>query len=393
MPTRTRTRTLLTVLPGTWLVKRKSDGAIISSSSGGSGIGRREQTTDTTMAPPYNVDHPFVCTKEGVGDAGALRFYGTMPHYFSSMEHDFQGYNPTNRSLYQYRPQFTPVNWSYWKTKALANLNPNAPVVDIPLFIFEFKDFPAMLKNLGNILGKRMHPKDVPEGWLAFSFGWKPLVSDLLSLFDFTEQMEKRIAYLKRLEHGGRVRRSLGGGVVQHSIIPDGYKLGFSVPVGSNPPGFYADIEILETQRVWFTANAKLLDPLPEAAELRSLTRDIILGLSVNPSTVWNMIPWSWLIDYFANIGDIMLAYRGGIRFATTRMCVMCTSKIESKLSNGRFHGNAAIYTGGNLDMTVKQRSVFINPRPTLTWDPILSGTQMLNLGALLTAGALRKYR
>lgn len=390
MPSRLRTRTLKTALPGTYKVVRLSDGHIIVNGTGHSGNSEIERTNDVTMPPPYIIDHPFTCVKEGVKD-GQLRLNGTIPYYLAGYEYRLQGWNPANRSSYSYRPNITPVNWAYWKTKALANLNPNAPVVDIPLFIFEFKDFPAMLKNLGNILSKRMHPRDIPEGWLAYSFGWKPLVSDLLSLFDFTKQMNDRAAYLRRLEHGGKIRRSLGGGVVQHSITPNGYGVTLSTPAGQN--ALKADVELLETQRVWFTANAKLLDTLPELpSEMKSLTRNIVLGLSVNPSTVWNMIPWSWLIDYMANIGDVMLASRGGVRFRTTRMCVMCTSHCQSTLVNVR-HGGTITSTGRVMHNLSKQRSVYINPRPQLTWDPILSGTQMLNLGALLTAGALKKYR
>lgn len=389
MPTRTRTRTLKTVLPGSYQIVRISDGTVIGGSSGASGVSEQERTTDTTMAPPYNVDHPFVCSKEGTKD-GALRLYGTMPYSLGGYEYRFNGYNPQNRSLYQYRPAITPVNWAYWRTKALANMNPNAPVVDIPLFIFEFKDFPAMLRNMGNVLGKRMNPRDIPEGWLSYSFGWKPLVNDLLSLFDFTKQMEDRLAYLRRLEHGGHIRRSLGGGVVQHYVTPNGYS---TIAVTGKGNALTADVEVVEKQRVWYTANAKLLDPLPLLlSEQRALSQDIVLGLNVDPSTVWNMIPWSWLIDYFSNIGDVMLAYRGGLRFSCTRMCLMCTSDIRSKLTNIRY-GGTTTSEGTTMHSLVKQRNVYVNPRPQLTWDPILSGTQILNLGALLTAGALKGLR
>lgn len=388
---RTRMRTLLNVSPGAYRIYKKSDNSTVYLEQGGSGIGTREQTTDVVMDPPYDEDHPFICVKEGV-KSKSLRINGTMPWILNDYEYEFLDYNPPNRSLYQYRPDITPVNWAYWMTKALANMNPNAPLVDVPLLLFECKDFPAMLKNMGDILGKRMSPKAIPEGYLAYSFGWKPLVSDLLSLFDFTEQMRLRILYLKDLEHGGHIRRSLGGGIVQHSITPNGYQIAFSTPSGQ--PGLSCDVELIERQRVWYTANAKLLDALPaSASEVEYLTRGILLGLSVSPQTVWNMIPWSWLVDYMSNIGDFLLANRGGLRFQCTRMNLMCTSTVESRLSNHRVYGNSAVASGGTLYHSVKQRNVYDNPTPWLTFDSILSGAQIANLGALLTAAALKGGR
>jgi hypothetical protein len=29
-------------------------------------------------------------------------------------------------------------------------------------------------------------------------------------------------------------------------------------------------------------------------------------GFDVNPEVVWNAMPWSWLADWFGNVGDVM---------------------------------------------------------------------------------------
>lgn len=388
MAARTRSRSLHGVTPGTYRYVNANTGADAGlAGTGASGFGTFQRTVDETMAPPYYIPHAFLSEKYGTyGEP--LRIYGTVPYIAGVYNLSYLGWNPPNRSLNVYAPAITPVNWAYWLTKALANLNPNAPVVDLPLFLFEFKDFPSMLRNLGEVLSKRVSPKAVPEGYLAYSFGWAPLVNDLFKLFDLSNQIENRKRYLQRLENGGHIRRSLGGGVVQHTITPNGYGAGTS----SSGSVLRADVALTEKQTVWYTANAKLLDPLPDAAPLQFLTENIVTGLNVSPSTAWNMIPWSWLIDYFSNIGDFMQANRGGLRFQTTRICIMCTSKVESKLVNVRMV-NGSSYTGGTLTNITKQRYVSLNPRPQLTWDPFLSGSQILNLGALSTAKALKAFK
>jgi len=381
MADRTRSRTLLQVSPG--YAYSYVNGKHVGTSVGGSGAGVIERCVDVTMKPPYTVDHPLTIEKYGcIG--GPLRLQGNINGSFT--RYDVQGYNPQNFSLAQYAPAETPVNWGYWRTKALANMNPNAPDVDVPLFLFELREFPKMLRDLGDVLRKKISPRSIPNGYLAYSFGWKPLVSDLLDLFNFADLMEKRKAYLRRLEHGGHVRRSLGTRTLRDSTVSGGHQVTFE-----SQAIVRFDLRTHETVRAWYTANAKLLTPLPAASKLETLSRDLVLGLSVSPQTAWNALPWSWLIDYFANTGDLMQAARGGVAFKCTRMCVMATSEVSLSLSNCKPSNGNMSFTGGTLKRTIKRRAVYVNPRPQLTWTPILSGHQMSIIGALITARALKR--
>jgi len=62
-----------------------------------------------------------------------------------------------------------------------------------------------------------------------------------------------------------------------------------------------------KTENVWFSGKFKyhvsdashLLTSKPQFA-LRSL------GLLPTPGTVWNLIPWSWLVDWGSNVGDVL---------------------------------------------------------------------------------------
>ena len=101
----------------------------------------------------------------------------------------------------------------YLVTQALANVNPSNPLVDVPLFLFEFKDFPGMLKNAGDILSgirnisKGINPKHANDGFLAYQFGWAPLFSDLRKLLNFAKEFEKRQNFLKQNGGGKKIRR------------------------------------------------------------------------------------------------------------------------------------------------------------------------------------------
>jgi hypothetical protein len=47
--------------------------------------------------------------------------------------------------------------------------------------------------------------------------------------------------------------------------------------------------------------------------------------LSLTPSVVYNIIPWTWLIDYFTNLGDVFDAISSGVeeRFIADYFYVM----------------------------------------------------------------------
>lgn len=242
-----------------------------------------------------------------------------------------------------------------------------------------------MLRDLGRIL-LRLKPKlsDFPGQYLAWSFGWDPLVRDLFSLFDIQKTIEKRIAFLLKLENGGHFRRTLFDGDVVDTTTANGYTAAMYNYT------YRADTRAREHWKIWFTANAKLLTPLPESRPIPDLARDLVLGLSIRPDLVWNMLPWSWLIDYFVNIGDFMAANSGYIQSKVTRMCLMAhivdqVETLPGKTSAGHFTG-----TLGVLQTDIKRRSVHPNPTPRISFDPFLTKSQEANLGALVVSKALQ---
>jgi hypothetical protein len=73
----------------------------------------------------------------------------------------------------------------------------------------------------------------------------------------------------------------------------------------------------------WFTMRATLLDSLSER-EIRFLAEELVLGVhTVTATQVYNLVPWSWLIDWFSDMGDILAAYRGGLRWRYAGLNVM----------------------------------------------------------------------
>lgn len=183
-------------------------------------------------------------------------------------------------------------------TQLLADTSPSRPVVDLPLAVYELKDIPSMLRNEGNsFLQKAAHAN------LSYQFGWRPLLNDLSNLFDFHDQVSKREAELRNMfDSGLRRKRTIFSGAQRYTerkfLQSDGHGVSviYDVAFAVELKGFVR----------WFPTTL----PPRTNDEMRSLARRAVLGLTVDLSTAWNAIPWSWLVDWCTNVGDFLAAHR-----------------------------------------------------------------------------------
>jgi hypothetical protein len=337
--------------------------------TGFTGVSGFESMSDATGPKPWP-DRNLSLTRYEVEP---LRISGI---YEKSWKEVWDNYNPTNRSQYTYCPTVTPNDNDYWVTKALANLNPNKPIVDLPVFLFELREFPRMLMQLGRALKtlgsdvvprstKKLTGTDYAGAYLAYSFGWAPLVGDLLKLLKLEEAISRRVNYLsKHSNGGGKVKRTLGT-----VDIPRGGG-SYSLSWLNSPPSVKGSYTIRERKRIWFVSNMQILDTLPkDNPEMRRVARNAALGLNLSAATLWEALPWSWLIDYFANIGDILEASRGGIRFKASNLNLMIESEVENVLGGWDNQGTIKC-SGGTLRTIHKSRSVHPIPLPRLAVRP-----------------------
>ena len=106
-------------------------------------------------------------------------------------------------------------------TKALAMTNPQRPVVDVWNFLFELKDIPQMILQIGRFAKKYGLPaknwpkgltfsgvsRDVGDAYLGWTFGWDLLAKDLIAMLDSAMSIDKRVHDLEALK-AGELRKS-----------------------------------------------------------------------------------------------------------------------------------------------------------------------------------------
>lgn len=138
-----------------------------------------------------------------------------------------------------------------------------------------------------------MAAKVISESWLEYSYGWRPLVSDVKSGAEALAQFNVAPKTISHVLVHKRARNSDGSGY-QNTRVTGGYgNLAYSFNVQ----------QWTETD-VWVYGGVDISSGLntESAARLASLTWSDVLP------TVWELIPYSFLVDYFTNVGDVISA-------------------------------------------------------------------------------------
>lgn len=210
------------------------------------------------------------------------------------------------------------LNNAYWDI--LANTNPNVPAVSLPQVLGELKDIPGLVRDWGrNIL------KDVASGYLSWRWALRPLWSDLTKLNNFMFLTNQRFLWLKQLRDGTGLRR-------RHDLARDQTVTAWSAssPIHSNTFTVQARSRTTYSMRMWGTAQYKLAPGtvLPKTTdELYKLANSQTLGINSYEllAAAWELFPWSWAIDWFVNVGDIIAANNNSIPLTMSHPCLMRT--------------------------------------------------------------------
>lgn len=158
-----------------------------------------------------------------------------------------------------------------------------------------------------------MRPKKVADDFLNQQFGWVPFLNDLLKFNTVVNEYHDIIAKLEnRNDRWVRRRVPLIGDSITTPIhnalgnkclpmvLHDSYYV---------VPPSYAVTEIKETS---VTAVGKFRFYRPEFAKgpdeisqwNQAMQFITVSGLRPTPANVYKAIPWTWLIDWFSNVGD-----------------------------------------------------------------------------------------
>lgn len=269
-----------------------------------------------------------------------------------------------------------------------------------PTFLGELRETLHMLRRPASALyssahgyldalnhAKRASPKHwlktVSGLWLEHSFGWMPLINDVKD----AAKAQRRLAYPRQ-----RVI-SAGGWDYADSTKSQAWANGVYAAGNGVAPGNHRAHR--NTSHIVDTTIVRYKGKLKAQVEMTTWDNWALFGFTPSEfiPTAWELLPWSFLVDYFTNVGDILTS------------AVTCTNDVafvnKTVIRQRKHTGFVVPYATPNTSPATKvvnigrtdyvatrrlvTRSAGVSvPLPRLHFETGLSDGQLFNVAALL---------
>lgn len=274
----------------------------------GNGSFLKESTTITNLSHPYHQTSP----------RGVLQVSYAGP------------FLPTTSSLLrQYCLELVP-----WPNKANVSLDllglgsaainrtlPTRTHASLAVTLAELrKEGLPQLIGIQTLKGKNGPVKNLAGEYLNFEFGWKPLISDVEKLLVSVRDSRKILEQYQR-NSGKSIRRRYNFPErretfsVRREVLTPSYPASSNEYVGTG--NGYLTLSGVFTSNAWFSGAYRYLIPTDDSlmGKLKDWEREanLLLGTRITPEVIWNATSWTWLLDWFVNIGDVVsnISYLG----------------------------------------------------------------------------------
>lgn len=219
--------------------------------------------------------------------------------------------------------------------KLIGDAIPNKPRVDLANFIGELSrdgmpDLSVVSRSIRSkvvrnsfgvgLVDKRklIDPSVAGHEFLNYQFGWLPLVRDVKSILNAVIRTRKLVDdYVRNGQDGLYVRRRRSLEPLATETVTDqgdGQLLGVyarepRLYVSGNPVGHLSQVDTVTT-RYWLSAtfayHINVDQTLIGRLDRYANEAQYLLGIGITPETLWNLLPFSWLIDWQFDIGQCL---------------------------------------------------------------------------------------
>lgn len=199
--------------------------------------------------------------------------------------------------------------------KLVNAVNPSKREFALAYSVGELKDLPRSIETglrtlvqarrlaMGRVKG--LEAKQAAAEFVSFEFGWKQMYKDIDRFINFPERLAKKVNFLMR--RNGKLTTLRAGRLFEPRTV-------------AVPPSFVHTLLTKEVSK-GITNSALIRDELKlvvrtlidfprlEVPEVRKSFVYEQLGVSPTPEDVYNLIPWTWLNDWFTGLGDYVNCY------------------------------------------------------------------------------------
>lgn len=207
----------------------------------------------------------------------------------------------------------------YWGTAGYNRTAPTKPQANAGEFLGELRDLPKLdadavwdfrrkTEYFWRLERDHKQLAKLGKSYLSVEFGWKPFIRDLQEILKQYVEVGKHVEQLER-DSGKVVHRKSQLLNERSHTTQSTSSSGFpAMAYIVNTPG-KLDITRITTKQVTFSAAyTYYMQPKTQLLGLRrgeQILR-IVFGASLTPSVLWELAPWSWLVDYRGNVGTVI---------------------------------------------------------------------------------------
>jgi hypothetical protein len=205
--------------------------------------------------------------------------------------------------------------WSQGAT-SINRARPGGAEAGLGQFLVELRELPRSLAGswtqvkdgfLANQRPRKSTGSRIGSAHLGVNFGLLPVIRDLQNAYRLSVHLEKRLNQLRR-DNGKRVRRRvtvLNDVDTTTTVTVGGSNIAPTNLIVTNPPQVLTTTQLTST-RSWFSGSFRYYIPEVETLRWTGEAISALYGTKLTPELLWEVIPWSWLIDWFTNVGDVI---------------------------------------------------------------------------------------
>lgn len=183
---------------------------------------------------------------------------------------------------------------------------------DLPKSVLQLKETLINLRNWSVVhqvpqkLLEQLHSfktnlRDIPKEYVSYAFGWRQTYSDLQDLLLSTERISKRINFLIRRNGKATTYRA-------QAKVPGAFATtsGFDYAMFNGESSPIIDSNVVYEHNLRMVINTTFEFPEVDTPTFRKKEFIRQLGVVPSPMDLYNLTPWTWLVDWFTGLGNYL---------------------------------------------------------------------------------------
>lgn len=234
-------------------------------------------------------------------------------------------------------PTLPTLDANAYGNRAIVSCAPNRPVASIYSLVQDVVETRILLDNIGSdgalwlpnlfssynqwLKGREHLTKAVSRSYIEAVFGWAPFIRDIVHLANAVVKSRDLIQQMQR-DNGRQVRRRFyfpdlhSTSVLARTNTPTYGNGGGSASSTLSPnvlTGFTgATSSVTSYEKIWFSGSfsyfLKAGNGLNERLDRYAAYAQHLLGIKLTPDVIWNLAPWSWLVDWNVDVSSALQA-------------------------------------------------------------------------------------